>query len=467
MRKFTGIIVPLALALLLTVSGCATTPIRSAEEPQLAAAETTLVVALYPYVPRMEQFQTAITAAWASVRPDVSLSFLSAEDWDGGYSDNPPSNADVYVFDAMFFEYFRSQGFLEPMGAGEINDLNDFVAYAIDGVEVDGQYYAIPQLGCANILFYQQDDTPLANATTLSEVKGALSQCTYTSEIPPDRRGLMVDMSGGTTNASLYLDTVHSLTGEYPPPLPWDPSEIDPAAMSNMRLLLAMASYENGTDGAGGAYKRGTWFSQGWGRAVIGYTESMSAMSVETRDNIGFKVMPLSDNDTSAMFYADVIAVNTTTNQRGTRDLAVQLANVMASSATMVASIGPDSNYSYPQYLMATRPSIFQTLGQSFPIYNKMYGLVTANNPVMFSINDRSRDWLAAMKDTIRTEAREDYPCGCDYQASEFIPDNAAASTICNATCAAHGGWSGAWTNQGPAAPAGKAVCGCNACPLP
>ena len=415
----------------------------------------------------MEQFQTAITAAWASARPDVSLSFLPAQDWDGGYSDNPPPSADVYVFDAMFFEYFRSQGWLEPMGAGEIDDLDDFVAYAIDGVEVDGQYYAIPQLGCANILFYQQDDTPLANATTLSEVEDALRQCAYTSKIPPDRRGLMVDMSGGTTNASLYLDTVHSVTGEYPPPLPWDQSQINPAAMSNMRLLLAMASYENGTADENAPYERGTWFSEGWGRAVVGFTESMSAMSAETRESIGFKVMPLSDNDRSAMFYADVIGVNTTTNQRGTRDLAVRLANVMASSATMVAGIGPDSYHPYPQYLMATRPSIFQTLGQSFPIYNEMFGLVRANNPVIFSISDQSRDWLAAMKNTIRTTAREDYPCGCDYQASELIPDNAAAPAICNATCTDHGGWSGAWTNQYPAAPAGTSTCGCNACPLP
>lgn len=463
MRKVLGTIAASALALLLTVSGCATAPTRTAEGP--TAAETTLVVALYPYVPRMEQFQSAIAAAWADVRPDVSLSFLAAQDWDGGYSDDPPPAADVYVFDAMFLEHFRSQGWLEPMSAGEIDDLGDFVAYALEGVEVDGQYYAIPQLGCANILFYQKDDTALAHAATLGEVEDALSLCTYTSEVPPDRRGLMIDMSGGTTNACLYLDTAHSLTGEYPPPLPWNSSEIDPVAMSHMRLLLAMASYENGTAYETVPYERGSWFSEGWGRAVVGYTESMSAMSAQTRDNIAFKVLPLSDTDSSAMFYADVIGVNTAARQRGTRDLAVRLANVMAASATMVASIGPDSGHPYPQYLMATRPSIFRTLGRSFPIYNDMFGLITANNPVMFSLSDQSRDWLAAMKDTIRAMAREDYPCGCDYPAGELIPDDSAAPGICNATCADHGGWSGTWTNQYPAAPAGASACGCNACP--
>jgi thiamine pyridinylase len=472
MRKFAGFLTLSMLLFSLTLSGCTTatnrpvrgTPPATAEQ---APAGTTLVVALYPWVPRMGQFQDAITTAWASVQPGVPLSFLSAQDWDGGYSNNPPPNADVYVFDAMFFAYFRSQGLLEPMSASEIQNLNDFVPYAIQGVQAGGQYYAIPQLGCANILFYQQSDAALANATTLTQIKNALSQCTYTSQVPPDRRGLMIDMSGGTTNATLYLDTVHSVTGQYPPPLPWNESQINPVAMNNMRLLLAMASYENGTTDESAPYQRGTWFSNGWGRAVVGYTESMSAMSQQTLAGIGFKVMPLSDNDQSAMFYADVIGVNTTTRQRGTRNLAVQLANVMASSATMVASIGP-SNGNPPQYLMATRPSVFQKLGQSFPIYNRMYSLITTSNPVMFSIDSQSRNWLASpMKNIIRTDAREDYPCHCDYQATQFIPDNSTAPAICTATCANHGGWSGTWTNQYPAAPAGTSACGCNACPAP
>ena len=74
------------------------------------------------------------------------------------------------------------------------------------------------------------------------------------------------------------------------------------------------------------------------------------------RSRIGFKVMPLADAINTNLFYADLIGVNTSTASRGTRDLAVKLANVMAASDTVVASIGPDSANPYPQYLMATRP---------------------------------------------------------------------------------------------------------------
>jgi thiamine pyridinylase len=421
-----------------------------------------LTVGLYPYVPRLAQFEAAIRAQWAQVEPGVTLNFLPQDRWDGGYSDNPPQNADVYVFDGMFFEYFRAQGWLEPMAASEIQNLGDFIDYAITGVEVGTQYYAIPLLGCANILFYQKSDAALANATTLSEVHNALSQCTYTSEIPPDRRGIMVDLAGGTSNAAMYLDTEHAITGVYPLPLPWNQSQIDPNAMANVQLLLMMASFWNGTTDLPDQYGRAAWFNQGYGRAYVGFTESMSELSAGMRSQIGFKVMPLANAANRPLFYADVIGVNTSTTTRGTRALAVKLANLMAASDTVVASIGSDSANPYPQYLMATRPSVFQTLGQQFPIYNDMYAL-TQSNPIMFALNAQARQWLDTMKNTIRSDVRQGYPCGCDFPSSEPILDNADAYSKCAPTCQAHGGWNGQWTN---APPAPGSVCGCNICPV-
>jgi thiamine pyridinylase len=421
-----------------------------------------LTVGLYPYVPRLAQFEAAIRAQWAEIEPGVALNFLPTSEWDGGYSNDPPQDADVYVFDGMFFAYFRAQNWLEPLAADEIQNLGDFVPYAIAGVKVDAQYYAIPLLGCANILFYQKGDAALANATTLSEVHDALSQCTFTSEIPPDRRGLMVDLAGGTSNAAMYLDTEHAITGVYPLPLPWNQSQIDPNAMANAQLLLKMASFWNGTTDLPNPYGRAAWFNQGYGRAYVGFTESMSQLAPDMRSQIGFKVMPLADADNRPLFYADVIGVNTSTVTRGTRALAVKLANVMAASDTVVASIGADSANPYPQYLMATRPSVFQSLGQQFPIYNDMYAL-TQTNPIMFGLNAQARQWLTAMKNTIRGDVRSGYPCGCDYQSSDPIWNNADAQTKCPTTCQAYGGWNGQWTN---APPAPGSVCGCNSCPV-
>jgi thiamine pyridinylase len=424
---------------------------------------TSLTVALYPYVPRVEQFQTAITKAWEAANPDVDLVFLPTDQWDGGYSMDPPADADVYVFDAMYLALFNAQQNLVPFAEGEITNIGDFLPYAINGAKSGDSYLAIPLLGCANILFYQKDDAELAAATTLSDVAKTLNQCTYTSLIPPDRRGIMLDMAGGTTNATLYLDVDHAENGAYPLPQP-QPDALNQTAIGSMRALLATASYYNALDETSDAYQRSAWFSQGYGRSVVGFTESMSEMSDESLSNIAFKVMPLSDNpDNPPLFYSDMIAVNSTTAERGTTDLAKQLANVMAETDTVVASFSGTAASPSPQYLMPARSSVFAAMSPAYPIYGQMEQL-TKTNPVLFALDANGRDWVNAVKATIKSETRSNYQCGCDYAAGQPIPSNAAAPAICNPACEPHGGWNGNWTNQPPAT---GSVCQCNSCPAP
>lgn len=429
-----------------------------------------LTVGLYPYVPRLAQFQSAIQTEWKSLHPDVTLNFLSSSQWDGGYDTNPPADVDVYVFDAMYFDYFLSQHWLEPLAEQEIKNLQDFLPYAINGVKNNGTYYAIPQLGCANMLFYEKTDAALVAANTLSQVSQTLGQCTYTSQIPPDKRGLLVDMSGGTTDATLYLDATHSINGVYPFVLPQNASQLNQTAMQNLKKVLADASFENATNTPNpttNPYQFAVWYSNGWGRAYMGYTESMSNMSDDSLSKVAFKPMPFSDVTTNQpMFYADVIAVHPSSSQRGTRALAVELANLMASTATMVASIGPTSEYAKPQYLMPTRPSIFNSLGQGHPVYNQMYNVVTSSNPLMFKVNSDVRTWTQQMKGVIKTGILSSPQCGCDFPSAQQITSNSNAGSICNTTCSSHGGWNGQWTNQYPAAQNGS-VCGCNTCPAP
>jgi thiamine pyridinylase len=426
----------------------------------------TLTVGLYPYVPNPQQFQTVLAAEWRKVQPNVQLNFLGSDAWDGGYSMDPPPNADVVVFDGMFFEYFRSRNLIERLAPGEIQNLSDFLPYALEGVKAaDGQYYAIPQLGCAELLFYRKSDAALANAKTLSQVKQSLGQCSFTSQIPPDRRGLLLDLSGGTTDAALYLDTTHSITGQYPFPLPASPDQLNKLSIQNLRGMLSTSSFENATRPSDNPYIFAQWFSNGWGRAYVGYSESMSFMSEAARNDVAFKPMPFSDNPSARpLFYADVIGVNTTVNQRGTRALAVQLANVMAATSTMLQSIVVNGA---PQYLFPTRASVFNALRPTYPIYGKMQELVQASNPLMFKLDSQSRAWLASpMKGVIKKEVLSDTVCGCDFPAVQIISGNATAGPICTTTCSTHGGWNGQWTNQYPASQNGSA-CGCNTCPLP
>lgn len=402
-----------------------------------------------------------IEAAWQRAQPGVPLTILPPERWDGGYSNDPPEGVDVYVFDAIFFNYFAAQGWLLPLQASEIDDIDDFVSYAIGGVRTGDAYYAIPMLGCTNILFYWDSDAQLDEAGTLDDIYEAVGGCPYTSQIPPDPRGLMVDMAGGTTNACLYIDATASTTGVFPVPQPWSRQEVNPDAMSHLREMLTMASYFNGTEDPGAPYQRARWFSDGHGRAVVGFTESMSAMSPAALARLAFKVMPLSDRDSRPLFYSDVIGIHPNAAKQGKRALAVQLANLLASAQIMTASLGPDQSGG-PQYLMPTRHAVFDALAKPYPIYGKMHQLVNDADPLLFTLDAQARTWLNTMKGTLQSMVVEGYPCGCDFDAGP-IWSQQDAERKCPPVCSAHGGWNGQWTTTQPGR---DSVCGCNACPI-
>lgn len=425
--------------------------------------QKTLTLGLYPWVPRLEQFEESIQTAWQEIEPGVNLKILSSTEWDGGYDLEPPENADVYVFDAIFLNYFRSQGWLLPLNSQEVEGVNDFLPYAINGVKssTENTYYAIPQLGCTNILFYWNTDTALKQASNLDDIYHTIGQCSYTSQEPPDRRGLMVDMAGGTTNACLYIDALASVKNKFPVPQPQKPQKVNQEAIANLRKLLKMSSYHNATQDTSDPYSRANWFSNGKGRAVVGFTESMSAMNSEALNNIDFKVMPLANQDSQALFYADVIGIHPKAVERGNRDLAVKLANLLASSDYMVNSIGADES-GRPQYLMPTRYTVFNKLSQSYPNYQKMSDLVATANPILFTLNTEARTWLKNMKGTIKQEIQDNYTCGCDVDAGS-IWSQKDAENKCPYICANNGGWNSQWATINPGI---NSVCGCNTCPI-
>jgi thiamine pyridinylase len=123
---------------------------------------TSLNLALYEYVPRLDQFKQVITAAWAQQAPGIQLNYV---DWDC-YSQDPPKNLDVFVFDGIFLDYFVASGFLSPLQPNEINNPADFLPYALNDSKIGNVNYAIPQIGCGSILFYRKGDTALQRATT-------------------------------------------------------------------------------------------------------------------------------------------------------------------------------------------------------------------------------------------------------------------------------------------------------------
>lgn len=417
----------------------------------IAQAGQTITLGLYPNVPRPDQFVQSIQTRWQQAHPDVILTI--APSWDGGYDNDPTPAMDVFVFDATFLQQFKQAGFLSPLQPEEVANLADFLPYAINGVQQGGLYYAIPLLGCTNVMFYWKDDSRVAATNNLTSLQQALNSCTYTSDVPPDRRGLMIDGSAGSNNYR-YVELYFSQYGKFPA----SSAPLDEKTLNNGRNILTLGSFLNANTKSSNPYIYSTWFSRSHGRTMVGYTESMSAMSPDMRSRVAFKPMLFSNTNNRPLFYSDVIGIN---SQTKVRSLAVELANMLASTDNVVASIGASGGQS-PQYLMPTRPSVFQKLGGD-PLYASIYTMATTSNPVLFALGSDARSWLKSVQTPANHALWANYRCGCDVDAG-FVADYARAQRICPSLCESHGGWNGQWTNQ---IPGHDSVCGCNVCPTP
>jgi thiamine pyridinylase len=364
-------------------------------------------IALYPYVPRLDQFKQVISAAWAQQSPSVPLNYV---DWDC-YSQDPPNDLEVFVFDGIFLDYFVAAGFLSALQPGEIDNPADFLPYALNDSKINNVNYAIPQIGCGNILFYRQGDTALAQANTLTQINQALGQCWNDSIPPPQNSNLLVDLSGSTTNACLYLETFQDLNGYTPAPFLPQPNSLDPTSITNLHSLLNTGCVLPSVTSSNVPYQQAVWFGQGKGRATIGFTESLSAMG-DGRQNVAFKLMPYADTNNVNLFYVDLAGINSSVTDPARRAIALKLANLIASTNVLVSSFGPTQGANYPQYLMPVRKSVFEGLQTGDSLYQQMYSLVQASNPRMFRIGSASRAWLKTVKSPIRQQILSGFMLG-------------------------------------------------------
>lgn len=419
------------------------------------AAAVSLKVALYPWVPRVGQFKAAITDAWHQVEPDVQI--VWADDWDGGYDKNPQDSYDLFVFDATYLTYFKSQGWLMGLEPAQVDNFGDFLPFTRDGVLKEGKVWAIPQLGCTEYLIYRESDQPLTDAVTMTQVVTALTRCTYHADTPPPAVGLMIDLSGGTTNAISYVKSLAVINNAFPVPLPPSTGDANMTAMRNLRTILATASLRNAWFSGGDDYQRGLWYGQNHGRAYVGFSESLTRIPSDQLPALALKVMPWADNLAGLqrpLFYCDAIAVNPKTAQRGTTDYAIRLANLMASTPVIVNCFKADGPNG-PQYLTPVRTTAMTQLASMYSMYASIKTAVeAAGQPILLDLGPNSKTWLASMKDPIKHMVIDELQCYCDRYAGPPM-DNARAQTVCPGVCGSDN-WNGQWDNKGD-----HSVCGC------
>jgi len=359
----------------------------------------TLNVALYEYVPDVERFKAAVEEKWAAVHPDVSLNFVS---WDS-YDSDPADSLDVFVFDALFLSHFIEEGYLTSLDMSQVQNADDILPFALDGCTVGGKVYAIPQIVCTNLLYSRKDDSGMADVGTVNELYDVIGTRTSTGVMPNNNEGLLIDMSGGTTKVCMYLDALIDVNQTYTDyyNLP-DVNDLNSTALANLALLQSMAGKEQASywPDNNDSYIRASWFEEGYGRAYIGYTEAMSSMG-DFANNVSFRTISLANNPNIPLFYGDVVGVNSAITDQSKKELAIELANIIASADTVIAAISPDENNLYPQYLLPARLSVYKYMQVDYPIYGKLEAIVTNTNNKLFKVGPNVRTWIASAKPVI------------------------------------------------------------------
>jgi thiamine pyridinylase len=402
---FSVLILPIFGALLLGTAGCTSTIENPDQQTDTVASSEhiTVKVALFQWVPRYDQFEELMIEMWDELYDNVDLEVVK---WDC-YSDEYDPTIDVFVFDGIFLSNYVENGYLKSLGSEYVTRQNDYLPFAWEAIKdsVNGsvEYFGFPQIGCTNMIFHRKGDTELEAARTLSEIHAVIGDAAYTSAIPQDNEGLLIDLSGGTTSACLYVEAAmdYNIPYSWNPPLP-NYYELDEIVVKNLRTLMYMGGAEQVTyeDTVNwNSYLRGEWFDQGSGRAFCGFTENMSHMATNL-ENVEFKIMPYSDDEGYNLFYTDIVGINSAVD-KDKYTHAYNLAMLLSSADYIAAAFGPYEEHSSPQYLMPVSYSAYEAL-DGWPMYKMMKDIVVAADGQAFKLGPDSKDWLATNKDSIQ-----------------------------------------------------------------
>lgn len=234
-----------------------------------------LRISLFPYVPDQALIKQVVEKRWLKVHPDVPLMFVDGNSFDS-YKQDPPDDLDVFEFDGIGLDYFARNNWLTALVQDEVDDPEDVLDFAWKGSMVDGRIYAVPRLACTYVLIYRGSDKEIEQAEGLNGLHKAIGDGPsrlaggQTEPVPELGNGLLIDMSGGTDCACLYLDAFGDLSGKYNirPKLP-SALELDTGGLRDLQILGKMAGKPQAlfVEAYQSPPKRPVWFGSGKGRA--------------------------------------------------------------------------------------------------------------------------------------------------------------------------------------------------------
>ena len=167
---------------------------------------------------------------------------------------------------------------------------------------------------------------------------------------------------------------------------------LDPDIVEVLTAVRDMAGAEQMTYSPQDSYIRGSWFAGGLGRALIGFSETMSVMG-EVAGHVAFHRISLSEDDDIPMLYADLASINAGIGEEK-KPYALELLNLITGTEVLTQAFAPVREDQNPQYLLSARMSVYDALSAEYPVYGALKGIVSDPRSRVFVVRPGGRALL-------------------------------------------------------------------------
>jgi thiamine pyridinylase len=221
-------------------------------------------------------------------------------------------------------------------------------------------------------LIHWADDEEVAQAENFAELYDILS-ARKANSTDDKKDGLISNFE--TDSSYFYLDTLTDLTGK--PDVSGEIlnfEEPDPVALQEINMIYDMlADIDALEDSDLGQYAGTVLFSEGHGSAVYGYSEFMAYIN-DVVDQLAIRTISHCDGEDVPLYFADVVSLCADVTDPVKRENCIKLMNLMTSEGFITKlSLGKGE----AQYLLPARHAVYDTLEQVFPMYSRLYELVS------------------------------------------------------------------------------------------
>lgn len=323
-------------------------------------------------------------------------------DWDA-YTSDPNNTLDVFSFDGIYLSSFSEKGYLLPIPPEKIQEREDLIPFTLAGCTFGGTLYALPQLLCADFLYTRKDDTALSGITDVMTLYDILGDRETQGVTPEENEGLLVDLSDAFfTKTVMYLDALMDEQQNYTDynELP-DTTNLSEKVLALLKIMRRMGGEEqiNFKPEDDDEFVRARWFAEGKGRALIAYSEAMSAMG-DRVDEVTVRLFSYGTEKNIPLFYTDMVGISSNISE-DKKELALELANVLISEEVLTEMSRPENDDDYPQYLLVARKSVYDALSRDYPIYKLLKDIVNHKENHVFRMGAEAKEFILDMEKTL------------------------------------------------------------------